>query len=80
MRKQKSGKIINITSVGGIWGQPFNDIYCASKFAVEGLSESQAASHLFILYPPPAQPASAFLQVTGHGHHRRRLRVKCLAL
>lgn len=43
MRAQRSGKIINVTSVGGIWGQPFNDVYCASKFAVEGLSESQAA-------------------------------------
>jgi NAD(P)-dependent dehydrogenase (short-subunit alcohol dehydrogenase family) len=42
MRKQKSGKIINVSSVGGVWGQPFNDIYCASKFAVEGLVESQA--------------------------------------
>lgn len=42
MRKQKSGKIIYVSSVGGVWGQPFNDIYCASKFAVEGLAESQA--------------------------------------
>ena len=36
-------QIINISSVGGIWGQPFNDVYCASKFALEGLAESQAA-------------------------------------
>lgn len=43
MRQQRSGKIINISSVGGVWGQPFNDVYCASKFALEGLSESQAA-------------------------------------
>ena len=43
MRAQRSGKIINISSVGGIWGQPFNDVYCASKFAVEGMGESQAA-------------------------------------
>lgn len=43
MRSQRSGKIINISSVGGVWGQPFNDIYCASKFALEGLAESQAA-------------------------------------
>ncbi|CAK9017892.1 unnamed protein product [Durusdinium trenchii] len=42
MREQKSGKIINISSVGGIWGQPFNDVYCASKFALEGMVESQA--------------------------------------
>lgn len=42
MRAQRSGKIINVSSVGGVWGQPFNDVYCASKFALEGLSESQA--------------------------------------
>ena len=42
MRAQKAGKIINISSVGGVWGQPFNDIYCASKFALEGMVESQA--------------------------------------
>eukprot|EP00122_Pirum_gemmata_P015413 Pgem_evm1s14406 len=35
MRAQKSGRIINLSSVGGIWGQPFNDVYCASKFALE---------------------------------------------
>jgi len=43
MRKQKSGHIINITSVGGLVGQPFSEIYCASKFAVEGFTESLAS-------------------------------------
>eukprot|EP00009_Paramoeba_aestuarina_P005559 CAMPEP_0201516816 /NCGR_PEP_ID=MMETSP0161_2-20130828/8067_1 /ASSEMBLY_ACC=CAM_ASM_000251 /TAXON_ID=180227 /ORGANISM="Neoparamoeba aestuarina, Strain SoJaBio B1-5/56/2" /LENGTH=288 /DNA_ID=CAMNT_0047914099 /DNA_START=152 /DNA_END=1018 /DNA_ORIENTATION=+ len=43
MRKQRSGKIVNLSSVGGVWGQPFNDVYCASKFAIEGMAESQAA-------------------------------------
>lgn len=42
MRKQKSGHIINISSVGGLVGQPVNEIYCAAKFALEGLSESLA--------------------------------------
>ena len=40
MRKQKSGKIINIGSIGGITGLPFRSFYCASKYATEGLSES----------------------------------------
>ncbi len=42
MRKNKSGHIISITSVGGIIGQPFNDAYCAAKFAIEGMMESLA--------------------------------------
>jgi len=40
MRAQKSGHIINITSVGGLLGHPLLSAYCASKFALEGWSES----------------------------------------
>lgn len=43
MRKFKNGRIINITSVGGLVGQPFNEFYCAAKFAVEGYTESLAS-------------------------------------
>lgn len=43
MRKQRSGHVINISSVGGLVGQPFNEIYCAAKFAVEGYTESMAS-------------------------------------
>lgn len=43
MRKQHSGHIINISSVGGLVGQPVNEIYCAAKFALEGLTESIAS-------------------------------------
>lgn len=39
MRQQKSGHVITISSVGGLVGQPFNEIYCAAKFAVEGYME-----------------------------------------
>ena len=42
MRAAKSGRIINISSVGGLVGQPFNELYCAAKFAVEGYTESLA--------------------------------------
>jgi len=42
MRIQKSGHIINVSSVGGIVGSPVNEIYCAAKFALEGLTESLA--------------------------------------
>jgi short-subunit dehydrogenase len=42
MRARRSGRVIAISSVGGLVGQPFNEIYCASKFAVEGFMESLA--------------------------------------
>lgn len=42
MREQRAGRIINVTSVGGLVGQPFNELYCAAKFAVEGLTEALA--------------------------------------
>ena len=40
MRKQKSGIIINVSSVGGRITFPFSSLYHATKFAVEGLTES----------------------------------------
>lgn len=40
MRSQKSGHIINITSIGGLIGNPGVGFYNATKFAVDGLSES----------------------------------------
>lgn len=43
MTRQRSGQIINIaSSPGGIKGQPFAAAYCASKFAIAGLSEALA--------------------------------------
>jgi len=40
MREHKSGVIINITSIGGLITLPFNALYHATKFALDGLSES----------------------------------------
>lgn len=40
MKARQSGHIINNSSVFGVIGTPFFEIYCASKFAVEGLTES----------------------------------------
>lgn len=39
MRAQKSGRIVNVSSIGGRIGEPFGTWYHASKFALEGLSD-----------------------------------------
>jgi 3-oxoacyl-[acyl-carrier protein] reductase len=43
IRESKNGKIINISSVGGLHGLPDFSVYCASKFGVNGITESIAA-------------------------------------
>ncbi|RYE37050.1 MAG: oxidoreductase [Sphingobacteriaceae bacterium] len=43
MREQKSGHIINFSSIGGLRAFTSTGFYHATKFAVEGLSESLAA-------------------------------------
>ncbi len=59
MRRRGSGRIVTVTSVGGVVGQPFNDAYCAAKFAVEGLMESLAPAltplgvHVSLVEPGP---------------------------
>jgi NAD(P)-dependent dehydrogenase (short-subunit alcohol dehydrogenase family) len=40
MRKQKSGRIITISSIAGFMGMGAGSAYAASKFAVEGFTES----------------------------------------
>ncbi len=65
MRERHAGRILTITSVGGVVGQPFNDAYCAAKFAVEGLMESLApvaktfGVHIAVI--EPGAVASAFI-------------------
>jgi NAD(P)-dependent dehydrogenase (short-subunit alcohol dehydrogenase family) len=40
MRLRQNGIIVNISSIAGLAGIPSQTIYCGTKFAVEGLSES----------------------------------------
>jgi NAD(P)-dependent dehydrogenase (short-subunit alcohol dehydrogenase family) len=40
MRHQSRGLIINISSIGGLIALPFQGLYSASKFAVEGFTEA----------------------------------------
>ena len=59
MRKRGRGRIVTVTSIGGLIGQPFNDSYCAAKFAVEGMMESLApvakelGIHVSVIEPGP---------------------------
>jgi short-subunit dehydrogenase len=39
MREQKSGHIVNVSSIAGLVAKPFSAIYGASKHAVEGISD-----------------------------------------
>jgi hypothetical protein len=43
MRRQKSGHVVNMSSIGGYASSTGWGIYCATKFAVEALSESLSA-------------------------------------
>ncbi|NXN13502.1 DHB1 dehydrogenase, partial [Indicator maculatus] len=47
MKHRRAGRIIISSSIGGLQGLPFNAVYCASKFALEGLCESLA----IVLHP-----------------------------
>ena len=42
MRQARSGRILNISSIGGYRGAAGFGVYCSTKFAVEGLSEALA--------------------------------------
>ena len=59
MRAAGEGHVVAVTSIGGLVGQPFSEIYCASKFAVEGYIESLAsyAGPAFGLHFTAIEPA-----------------------
>jgi len=38
--RDSGGRVVTVTSVGGVVGQPFNEAYCSAKFAAEGFLES----------------------------------------
>jgi len=59
MRAQKSGRIVNISSIGGKFYEPLGAWYHATKFAVEGFSDSLRLElapfgiHVVIIEPGP---------------------------
>jgi NAD(P)-dependent dehydrogenase (short-subunit alcohol dehydrogenase family) len=74
-RKQKSGSIVNLSSIGGLIGSPGWGYYNASKFAVNGFSEALAAEmaplgvRVMIVEPGPFR--TEFLGSSGKEAERR---------
>ncbi len=71
MRKQNSGRIVQISSRSGFRPLPTLSLYAASKFALEGLSETMAASlkpwNIFVslIEPGPVATELDFLSPYG---------------
>ena len=63
------GRLITVSSVGGVIGQPFNEAYCAAKFAVEGFMESlapvAATAGVTVTVVEPGAVASSFVANVG---------------
>lgn len=64
-----NGRIVTVSSVGGVIGQPFNEAYSAAKFAVEGFMESlapvAAGVGVKVIVIEPGAVASEFVGNTG---------------
>ncbi|MDF2443688.1 MAG: hypothetical protein JWR01_1891 [Subtercola sp.] len=67
--RASGGSVVTVTSVGGIVGQPFNESYCAAKFAVEGMMESlhpvAAAVGVRVTVVEPGAVATQFVENVG---------------
>jgi len=67
--RASAGRVVSVTSVGGVVGQPFNEAYCAAKFGVEGLMESlaplAASVGVHVAVVEPGAVASAFVANVG---------------
>jgi short-subunit dehydrogenase len=40
MRRQRGGYVVNVGSIGGLIAIPYQPLYSASKFALEGMTEA----------------------------------------
>jgi len=66
LRRQQRAHIVNISSLGGIIGLPFSGLYSASKFALEGASESlRVEVHPFGIKVVLVEPGDFRTQITA---------------
>lgn len=67
--RASGGRVITVSSLGGVIGQPFNEAYCAAKFAVEGFLESlapvAASTGVQVSVVEPGPVASEFVASLG---------------
>jgi len=69
MRFQSEGYIVNISSIGGLIGIPFQSLYSASKFAVEGFTEAlRAEVQRFGIRVVMIEPGDFHTGFTEHRH------------
>jgi NAD(P)-dependent dehydrogenase (short-subunit alcohol dehydrogenase family) len=74
MRAQRSGAIVQLSSMGGQLSMPGFGAYCAAKFALEGLSEALAAEVApFGIRVLIVEPGAFRTEFGGHRMHRSRI-------
>ena len=66
LRAGNGGYIVNIGSLADIVGLPFSGLYCASKFALEGMSESlRLETRPFGIHVVLVEPGDFRTQITA---------------
>lgn len=72
MRAQGSGTIINVSSIGGLIGLPFQGLYSASKYALEGMSEAlRMEVKRFGIHVTLVEPGDTRTQFTANRRNTR---------
>lgn len=76
MRARKSGSIVNIGSAAGMRGSPNSFSYCATKWALRGMTKALAADvgrdHVRVNYVAPGPVNTPMIQFRGDEENQRR--------
>ncbi|WPC43930.1 SDR family oxidoreductase [Clostridium sp. JS66] len=74
MRKERSGRIINISSIAGKMVLPVSGAYCASKFATEALSDALrlelSAFGIYVVVVEPGNIRTNFMKTVQNNSDR----------